>query len=104
MPAEPLGGSTENATLTLNPPGHVYAIKGVFTAEDVDLLNSSMRRDNGWKKWGDVDKLKAEGEELARSILDQKWTRACGLVNLLRKAPWLPGPRVTELVGVDKPS
>lgn len=77
-----------------------YAIKGVFTDEDIDLLAADRSRENGWNKWQNVDILIEEGEKLAQGILDAKWNRLCVLVNMLRRSSWIPGPRVAAIVGI----
>jgi hypothetical protein len=47
----------------------IFAIHGIMEDVDLDVLNTSQDRDNGWLKWNEVDRLKEEGRQLARASL-----------------------------------
>jgi hypothetical protein len=47
----------------------LFGLLGVYEDEDLQLLNKSKARTNGWGKWELVDALIAEGREVAAKIL-----------------------------------
>ena len=88
-----------------------FGLAAVWADEDMELLNNSVSRNNGWGKWADVDAVIADGRALAVEVLKknaQAIVSASSLLHVsvqsMRGKGYITSDQLSQIMGRQRPS